>query len=80
MPTVILLDNSLSMCKYIKPGLTKRDLAHSIIHRLVDHLNKQEHKDYLALVKLFSLSFLLIKIELKHSVTGGIRINRPSGM
>ena len=61
MPTVILLDNSLSMSRYAKPtndtmkgikeeSLTNQSLSHLIIRRLINHFNKIEKPEYLAVV------------------------------
>lgn len=56
MPTVILLDNSLSMCKYINDEsadkkLTFRDLSHIIVRRLVEHISQIDEFEYISLVR-----------------------------
>lgn len=51
MPTVILLDNSLSMLKtQNETSTTKRDLATKLITNLIDHFSKYDKFEYLALV------------------------------
>ena len=54
MPTVILLDNSLSMCKYAttkkEKSLTKRELSHLITRRYIEHISKIDSYEYVALV------------------------------
>ena len=55
MPTVILLDNSLSMCQYVKKAgdgerLTKRDVSYRIVHKLVEKLSTSNPYEKLALV------------------------------
>lgn len=53
MPTIILLDNSLSMYKNL-PGddnLTKKDLSHLIISHLIDHISNFDKFEYISLVK-----------------------------
>lgn len=55
MPTVILLDNSLSMCKNVKlaendKNLTKRNISHLIIKKLIEHISVHFKHESLALV------------------------------
>ena len=54
MPTIILLDNSLSMNKLLDGDnkLTKRDLAFKIINRIIDHLSINEKFEHISLVKI----------------------------
>ena len=69
MPIVFLLDNSLPMCqpasfktsdenfkKTQEETLTKRDISHLIVRRLVEHLAKQDKYETFALVNFFFLS------------------------
>jgi hypothetical protein len=64
MPTVFLLDNSLSMCKYENESdknsteklTTKRELSHSVIKRIVQHISKTDIYEYFALVAYSSTS------------------------
>jgi hypothetical protein len=52
MPTVILLDNSLSMSKYVKgtDKTTYQQLSFLIIKQLADYFSKTDKLEYLALV------------------------------
>ena len=62
MPTVIMLDTSLSMSKYVDrlkmatdggdlgARYTKRDLSHLIVRQVVDHISKTDMFDHIALV------------------------------
>ncbi len=52
MPTVILLDNSLSMYKKWanQNGLNHRDAAHAIIRGFLDNLKKKDTFEYVSLV------------------------------
>lgn len=57
MPTVILLDNSLSMSKYINKSnkiekTTYRELSFLFIKQLMEHFSKTDKIEYLALVIL----------------------------
>lgn len=66
MPVVFLLDNSLPMCqlaslktsdehlkKTHEEVLTKRDISHLLIRRLIEHLAKQDKYETFALVVIF---------------------------
>ncbi len=63
MPTVILLDNSLSMCRNVTnhsdPTTTTRQISHQIIQRLVDHISQNEKTEHLALVAYSSTAQIL---------------------
>ena len=72
MPVVFLLDNSLPMCqlanskttdehfkKTHEDTLTKRDISHMIIQRLVEHLAKQDKYETFALV-IIKISIILL--------------------
>jgi hypothetical protein len=52
MPTVILLDNSLSMYKKwnIQSVLNHRDAAHAIIRGFLNSLTKKDNFEYVSLV------------------------------
>lgn len=54
MPTIFLLDNSLSMSKneyeLNEKIITKRELSHSIIKRIVQHISSTDKFEYFALV------------------------------
>lgn len=54
MPTIFLLDNSLSMSKneyeLNEKLITKRELSHSIIKRIVQHISSTDKFEYFALV------------------------------
>ena len=72
MPVVFLLVNSLPMCqlanskttdehfkKTHEDTLTKRDISHMIIQRLVEHLAKQDKYETFALV-IIKISIILL--------------------
>ncbi len=72
MPVVFLLDNSLPMCqlanskttdehfkKTHEDTLTKRDISHMIIQRLVEHLAKQDKYETFALV-IIKISIIIL--------------------
>ena len=75
MPVVFLLDNSLSMCqsansrssdehmlKTHEENLTKRDISHLIIRRIVQHLSNQDKYETFALVGLLLYNkYVLVK-------------------
>jgi hypothetical protein len=54
MPTIFLLDNSLSMStneyELNEKIITKRELSHSIIKRIVQHISSTDKFEYFALV------------------------------
>ena len=52
MPTIILLDNSLFMQKSIN-GVTKKDLAYTLVAKIVNQFSKNDKFEYLALVIFF---------------------------
>lgn len=55
MPTIILLDTSLSMMKFIKSDpleqVTLRDIAHMIIQDLVEIIKRVDKYEQIALVR-----------------------------
>ena len=54
MPTVILLDNSLSMNKTLdKNGQTQKDIAFQIIKYFLNEISRKEMFEYVSLVKFF---------------------------
>lgn len=63
MPTVILLDNSLSMSKYVNKSdktekTTYRELSFKFIKQLMEHFSKTDKLEYIALVILFLLTII----------------------
>ena len=53
MPTIILLDNSLSMYKTLNPnGLTQEDVAHSIIKSFLDRITQKKNFEYVSIVSI----------------------------
>jgi hypothetical protein len=56
MPTIILLDNSLFMQKSIN-DVAKKDLAYTLIAKIVNQFSKNDKFEYLALVIFFKIKF-----------------------
>lgn len=67
MPTIILLDNSLAMNKFVKSDdgggsakqndsskrpTTKREISHLIVKKLIENFSKTHHYEHVALVIL----------------------------
>ena len=52
MPTIILLDNSLFMQKSIN-DVAKKDLAYTLVAKIVNQFSKNDKFVYLALVIFF---------------------------
>ena len=63
MPTIFLLDNSLSMSKneyeLNEKLITKRELSHSIIKRIVQHISSTDKFEYFALVAYSSTAHVV---------------------
>ncbi len=67
MPTLILLDNSLSMCKNgsifgLEMGqkvLNIRDLSHILVKDLISSIQKYDEYEFVALVSQFYNSMVL---------------------
>ena len=51
MPTVILLDNSLSMLKTVNETTNKLERAKKLSHLIINNFSKHDKFEYLALVK-----------------------------
>lgn len=71
MPTVILLDNSLSMCKYAttkkEKSLTKRELSHLITRRYIEHISKIDSYEYVALIAYSSTAEIVSKFTREYT-------------
>jgi hypothetical protein len=81
MPIVIVLDNSLSMCKYVddNTSLTKRDCSHLIINRLADHLTKVNSYEHLALIAYSSEASVLCQFTREYNVLKDALVELPIG-
>jgi hypothetical protein len=67
MPTIILLDTSLSMMRFIKTNTsdqgTKKDIAHMIIQDLVEIIKRVDKYEQIALVSFW---LIIVNQSLKY--------------